>query len=72
MPVYLLTPAVYARMHIANDRWHDTLLRRVVLDQFDRLLTGRSTAYLERNPDVRDYVLGVLRHFKAASALKKA
>lgn len=64
MLVSLCTPAVYARMHIAKDRWQSPLLRRVVLDEFDRLLTGKTTAYLDRNPDVRRYIFDVLAHFR--------
>lgn len=61
---YLLTPAVRARWAIAFDLRYTPLYQKVVLDQFDAMLTGQPTPFFDRYPELRMSVLQQLNFYK--------
>ena len=63
----LQTPAAQARVQIAQAMRRTPLLQRVILNEFDQLLKGCATFYLDRHEQHRTFVLRVLAHFKSKS-----
>ena len=65
--VALTTPAVEARAYLFLSMRETPTFRNVVLDEFDRMLRGKSTPYFERYPELRTRVLQVLAHFSESA-----
>ena len=67
--VQLTTPAVKAHAYLFQVMRETPTHRSVVLNDFDRMLRGQCTPYFDRYPELRTYVLKVVKHFVAAAAL---
>ena len=64
MIIHQETPVALARDYLATTMRYTPLFRAVVLEEFDSMMRGEETPYLDRNEDIRSRIETVLRHFR--------
>lgn len=58
------SPINDARSYLQNEMRYTPTLSRVMLEQYDRMMRGESTPYLDSYPELKQRVEAIHRHFQ--------